>query len=512
MDRLRNGTRRWLRTASRRAEQPGCRAARVARRARRPPRRRRCGGSRLDDRDAQRALLVEALLLQADPQLVGGAVAGQDVAQQAATHAPAHPQLVAVAQQVERHQLLQERAARRRRTPSAAAVRRPRPARARRGPSRGCRGRRCGRRRPRRRRAGRATPLLVRVRRPEARREVGRARRAARRVQRRARACRRGRSACRAAWRPCRSARRRPSPARPAPAAGSAARPCGAASACRSDAGVRGVRRPARCRGAAASSSSVRRRTCSCSMIVVWNRPKSEPCDVGAGLGAVHERLDDLVQADDLGLQRRHVRAGRVGRLAFSHRRPPPGPRAEGDPGQRLIDVHAAELLAVGVEAHGVVAPQDVAHAASRGRSAAISSLRRMQSQASTQLRRADLRPHLRESALQVGDQVDAAGHAQDDAALDGAEEGQAAVGVDLLDGAHVVGAVDEHDDRRRREVARGRARSPATPRMRAYSSAAGSPLISFTTRRDGSASVTTSRSSVGTKCCVLNVLNGRAW
>ena len=44
---------------------------------------------------------------------------------------------------------------------------------------------------------------------------------------------------------------------------------------------------------------------------------------------------------------------------------------------------------------------------------------------------------------------------------------------------------------------------------MRAYSSAAGSPLISLTTRWSGSASVTTSRSSVGSKCCVLNSMNG---
>ena len=39
-----------------------------------------------------------------------------------------------------------------------------------------------------------------------------------------------------------------------------------------------------------------------------------------------------------------------------------------------------------------------------------------------------------------------------------------------------------------------------ATPRMRANSSAAGSPLISRTTRRAGSAEVTTRRSSVGSK------------
>ena len=53
--------------------------------------------------------------------------------------------------------------------------------------------------------------------------------------------------------------------------------------------------------------------------------------------------------------------------------------------------------------------------------------------------------------------------------------------------------------------------RSPgSTPSSRAYSSAAGRPLISLTTRRSGSAAVTTSRSAVGTKCCVLNSVTGR--
>ena len=44
---------------------------------------------------------------------------------------------------------------------------------------------------------------------------------------------------------------------------------------------------------------------------------------------------------------------------------------------------------------------------------------------------------------------------------------------------------------------------------MRAYSCAAGRPLISTTVRSAGRASVTTSLSSVGTKCWVLNSVNG---
>src|SRR5438477_7683087 len=43
----------------------------------------------------------------------------------------------------------------------------------------------------------------------------------------------------------------------------------------------------------------------------------------------------------------------------------------------------------------------------------------------------------------------------------------------------------------------------------RAYSSAAGKPLISLTRCPPGSASVITSRCSVGTKCCVLKTVTG---
>ena len=62
---------------------------------------------RLHDRQAQDARGAEPLLLQADAQVLRRAAAGEDVAQQAAAHPAAHLQLVALAQQLERDELLQ---------------------------------------------------------------------------------------------------------------------------------------------------------------------------------------------------------------------------------------------------------------------------------------------------------------------------------------------------------------------------------------------------------------------
>ena len=56
-------------------------------------------------------------------------------------------------------------------------------------------------------------------------------------------------------------------------------------------------------------------------------------------------------------------------------------------------------------------------------------------------------------AVLEVRDQIDAFGDAQDHAALDRAVELEAAVGVDLLDRPHVVRPVDQYDDRRGREL-----------------------------------------------------------
>ena len=63
---------------------------------------------RLQDHDAEKVLVVEALRLQADAELLGRPVAGEDVLQQPAAQASPHAQLVAAAEEVERHQLLQE--------------------------------------------------------------------------------------------------------------------------------------------------------------------------------------------------------------------------------------------------------------------------------------------------------------------------------------------------------------------------------------------------------------------
>ena len=91
---------------------------------------------------------------------------------------------------------------------------------------------------------------------------------------------------------------------------------------------------------------------------------------------------------------------------------------------------------------------------------------------------------------------------------LDGAVELEAAVGLRLLDGAHVVGAVDEHHDGRGGEVdgvelacveaedARVLLRGGQAVDLHDH------PLV-------GRAAVTTSLSLVGTKCWVLKSVNG---
>ena len=65
-------------------------------------------GGRFDDGDAEHALVVEPLRLEPDPELVRRLVAGEDVAEEAAPQPPPHPELVLAAQEVERHELLQE--------------------------------------------------------------------------------------------------------------------------------------------------------------------------------------------------------------------------------------------------------------------------------------------------------------------------------------------------------------------------------------------------------------------
>ena len=61
-------------------------------------------------------------------------------------------------------------------------------------------------------------------------------------------------------------------------------------------------------------------------MIVVWNSPKSEPWTLVLSSDVVHERVDDLVEADDLRLERGEVR-GALAAARFSHLRPSPPAR-----------------------------------------------------------------------------------------------------------------------------------------------------------------------------------------
>ena len=120
--------------------------------------------------------------------------------------------------------------------------------------------------------------------------------------------------------------------------------------------------------------------------------------------------------------------------------------------------MYAAELLAVGVEADGVMTAEHPAH---RVLQPGLVDLELAEDavEREDELGRPDLRAHAPEGRLEVLDQVDASRDPEDDAALDGAVELETAAGLDSLDGAHVVGPVDEDDDRRGGEVRRAQRR-----------------------------------------------------
>src|SRR5574343_1725680 len=128
---------------------------------------------------------------------------------------------------------------------------------------------------------------------------------------------------------------------------------------------------------------------------------------------------------------------------------------ADGNAGKSLVDVDTAVLLAVGAEADRVVAPEQFAD---RFLELFLSDFQVAQDAvaAKGQRRRADFLAEIGESLLEVGIDVAAARHAQHDAFLDRAVEGQRAVRIGLLDRADVIGAVEHDDHRRRREMIGG--------------------------------------------------------
>ena len=106
----------------------------------------------------------------------------------------------------------------------------------------------------------------------------------------------------------------------------------------------------------------------------------------------------------------------------------------------------AAVLLSIGVEADRVVGAQ---HIGDRLLDPGLGDLQLAEDavEGEHDLRLPDAGADLRESRLEVADEIDALGHTEYDAALDGTVELEAAVGIDLLDRTHVVAAVDEDDD-----------------------------------------------------------------
>src|SRR3990167_3382299 len=111
----------------------------------------------------------------------------------------------------------------------------------------------------------------------------------------------------------------------------------------------------------ATSSSAVRLRTRSPNMIVVWNRLKSEPWRLAlrsarsiSARTILFSRITSPCKACSAGLAGADPGSGTV-RLRRAG--------ADGNADESLVDVHAMELLAVGIEAYDFVVHQDFAHA-----------------------------------------------------------------------------------------------------------------------------------------------------
>ena len=106
-----------------------------------------------------------------------------------------------------------------------------------------------------------------------------------------------------------------------------------------------------------------------------------------------------------------------------------------GDPHECLCDMNAKELLSVRIEAYGVVAlknPSDLIPDAGpvdfHGPQNAV--------KAEDKLRASNFGADVVEGLLKLFFQSFAAGNPQYEPLLDGAKEGQASVGIDLLDGS----------------------------------------------------------------------------
>ena len=124
---------------------------------------------------------------------------------------------------------------------------------------------------------------------------------------------------------------------------------------------------------------------------------------------------------------------------------------ANGDPGEGLVDMHAIELLSVGVEADHLLAAEK------RGGSLRVTAdlqLQAPQEAVATdgQQRRSEALVEAAELRLQVGQQRAGAHRGENDAVLHRTVERQAQVLVGLLDRAHVIAFVDPHRQRMRGE------------------------------------------------------------
>src|SRR5665647_1396954 len=117
---------------------------------------------------------------------------------------------------------------------------------------------------------------------------------------------------------------------------------------------------------------------------------------------------------------------------------------AYGDASEGLVDMHAEVLLAIAAETNGVVVAEHLFNAIDESTFGHL----QLAQDAHDQLWIADCSPYAGKRLLQIPDKINTAGPPQNDALLDGAKEGRAAVGVGLLDRANIVRSTDQHQYR----------------------------------------------------------------
>src|SRR5450631_732791 len=176
----------------------------------------------------------------------------------------------------------------------------------------------------------------------------------------------------------------------------------------------------------AASSSAVRRRTCSSSRIVVWNLLKSEPWAlVLRSARSISAWMILFRRADSAGQSVRSRAWGGACSVI--------GEITDGNAGERLVDMHAEVLFAIAAEPYCIVVAEYSFNAIDEPTMGHLQFAQNTVA-ANYQLRLADCAMYLGKRLFEIPHEIHTARTPQHQTLFNGAKESQAAVGVDLLD------------------------------------------------------------------------------